>query len=46
LVWCYIAYLLSRQQSIARILTRYGQAIVPFVLIGLGIYILIDSGTF
>ena len=45
-VWCYIAYLLTRQQSIARILTRYGHAIIPFVLIGLGIYILMDSGAF
>lgn len=45
-VWCYIAYLLTRQRSIAHLLTRYGHAIVPFVLIVLGIYILIDSGTF
>lgn len=45
-VWCYIAYLLSRQPTIARVLTRYGHALVPFVLIGLGIYILIESGTY
>jgi len=45
-VWCYIAYLLTRQPTIARILTRYGHALVPFVLIGLGIYILIESGTY
>jgi cadmium resistance transport/sequestration family protein len=45
-VWCYIAYLLTRQRSIAHLLTRYGHAIVPFVLIVLGIYILIDSGIF
>lgn len=45
-VWCYIAYLLTRHPQIVRILTRYGHAIVPFVLIGLGIYILIESGTF
>ena len=45
-VWCYIAYLLTRQPTIARVLTRYGHALVPFVLIGLGIYILIESGTY
>ncbi|MFB8789442.1 MAG: cadmium resistance transporter [Potamolinea sp.] len=45
-VWCYLAYLLTRQPTIAPVLTRYGNAIVPFVLIGLGIYILIESGTY
>jgi cadmium resistance transport/sequestration family protein len=45
-VWCYLAYLLTRQPTIASVLTRYGQALVPFVLIGLGIYILIESGTY
>lgn len=45
-VWCYAAYQSSRQQKIADILTRYGNTMVPFVLIGLGIFILLDSGTF
>lgn len=45
-VWCYVAYLLAHQQKIARVLTRYGETFVPFVLIGLGIYILIESGTY
>ena len=45
-VWCYFAYLLTRHPQIVRILSRYGHAIVPFVLIGLGIYILSESGTF
>ena len=45
-VWCYIAYLLNRQPVVARVLTRYGKAIVPFVLIGLGTFILIESGTY
>ncbi|NJS10662.1 MAG: hypothetical protein HC789_09890 [Microcoleus sp. CSU_2_2] len=40
-LWCYVAYLLTRQRAIANILTRYSQALVPFVLIGLGIFILI-----
>ncbi len=45
-VWCYTAYRLARQPAIAHVLTRYGNAIVPFVLIGLGIFILIESGTY
>jgi cadmium resistance transport/sequestration family protein len=45
-MWCYIAYQLTRHQLIARILTKYGERIVPFVLIGLGIFILLESGTF
>lgn len=45
-VWCYIAYLLSRQPTVAHVLTDHGKAIAPFVLIGLGIFILIESGTY
>lgn len=45
-VWSYVAYRLTRQRAIAKILTRYTQAIVLFVLIGLGIFILIESGTY
>lgn len=45
-IWSYVAYRLTRQRAIAKILTRYTQAIVPFVLIGLGIFILIESGTY
>lgn len=45
-VWSYAAYLLTRQRAIAPILTRYTKAVVPFVLIGLGIFILIESGSY
>lgn len=45
-VWCYVAYRLTSQKAIANILTRYTKAIVPFVLIGLGIFILIESGSY
>ena len=41
-VWSYAAYRLTRRIAIAKILTRYTQAIVPFILIGLGIFILIE----
>jgi cadmium resistance transport/sequestration family protein len=45
-VWSYAAYWLTRHRAIAPILTRYTKAVVPFVLIGLGIFILIESGTY
>lgn len=45
-VWCYVAYQLTLHPVVARFLTRYGHAIVPFILIGLGIFILIDSGSY
>ncbi|MEH1799537.1 cadmium resistance transporter [Nostoc sp.] len=45
-IWCAIAYFLSRQPTIADVLSRYGQAVVPFVLIGLGLFIMYERGTF
>jgi cadmium resistance transport/sequestration family protein len=45
-VWCALAYLLTRQPTIAHILSRYGKHVVPFVLIGLGLLIMYDRGTF
>lgn len=44
-VWCYTAYRLTQLPVIAETLTRYGNYLVPFVLIGLGVLILIDSHT-
>lgn len=42
-VWCYLAYKLTNQQAIAAILTRYGNAIAPLVLIILGAFIVLES---
>ncbi|BAY49497.1 cadmium resistance transporter [Scytonema sp. HK-05] len=42
-VWCYAAYLLTHQKAIALIIDRYGNSLVPFLLIGLGVYIALDS---
>jgi cadmium resistance transport/sequestration family protein len=42
-VWCYITYKLSRRRVIADIITRYGNTLVPFVLIGLGVFIVLES---
>jgi cadmium resistance transport/sequestration family protein len=45
-VWCAIAYYLARHPAIASILSRYGEALVPYVLIGLGLFILIENGSY
>ncbi|MBD2515548.1 cadmium resistance transporter [Nostoc sp. FACHB-973] len=42
-IWCYAAYKLTNQKIIADILTRYGNNLVPFVLIGLGSFIVLKS---
>jgi cadmium resistance transport/sequestration family protein len=42
-VWCYAAYKLTQQPHITQVLTRYGNALVPFVLIGLGVSIVLES---
>ncbi|MBW4695501.1 MAG: cadmium resistance transporter [Lyngbya sp. HA4199-MV5] len=42
-LWCFIAYQLTQHPLVAQGLTRWGGVIVPFVLIGLGIYILMES---
>lgn len=44
-VWCYLGYQIARYPTITPLLTRYGKVLVPLILIGLGIYILVDSGT-
>jgi cadmium resistance transport/sequestration family protein len=45
-VWCYVAAQLTRHSIIASWLTHYGNRLVPFVLIGLGVFILVESGTY
>ena len=45
-VWCAISDLLSRQAPIAYILSLHGKNIVPFILIGLGLFIMYERGTF
>ncbi|BCL33788.1 cadmium resistance transporter [Nostoc sp. MS1] len=44
-VWCYVTYKLTCQNAIANLLTRYGNSFVPFVLIGLGVSIILDSAS-
>lgn len=44
-LWCLLAIALLRQPSIAKLLTEYGDRLVPWVFIALGSYILYESGT-
>lgn len=44
-VWCYVAQQLACVPAIANTLTRYGNQLVPFVLMGLGTMILLESHT-
>lgn len=41
--WCYTAYKLTHQRAIADLLSHYGNNFVPFVLIGLGVFIVLES---
>ncbi len=42
-IWCYLTYKLTCQPAIAEVLTRYGNTLVPYVLIGLGVFIVLES---
>ena len=44
-VWCYLAHQLARHRTVAKILARYGNTFVPIVFIGLGVFIILESGT-
>lgn len=45
-VWCSLAYFFTRHRLIALAFTRYGKQVVPFVLISLGVFIIIDSKSY
>jgi len=45
-VLCYVAHKLTHNQAIADIFTKYGNRFMPFVLIGLGTFIFLDSHSF
>ncbi len=44
-VWCIAAQRFARQRRVAEHLTRYGRIALPFVLIGLGVYIIAEANT-
>ncbi|OKH51510.1 transporter [Calothrix sp. HK-06] len=44
-VWCYLGYFFTRHRAITGVFNKYGSILAPIVLICLGVYILIDSGS-
>lgn len=45
-IWCFVGFKLVNNQIMANVIEKYGQIATPIVLVGLGIFILYDSGTF
>lgn len=44
-LWCFLGYRLTQQPAVAEMISLYGHILAPCVLIGLGVLILIKSGT-
>ena len=44
-IWCFVGYVITRHPAVAISVSRYGHIVVPFVLVALGIYIIVESGT-
>lgn len=44
-LWCLFGYALGKHPAVSKVVARYGHLIVPFVLIALGLYIMIESGS-
>lgn len=42
-IWCLVGYHLTRHPAVATVMTRYGHILMPFVLIGIGIFILLEN---
>ncbi|OBT60722.1 hypothetical protein VE03_09786 [Pseudogymnoascus sp. 23342-1-I1] len=42
-IWCLIAFLIMKQKHILRIAEKYASFIIPFLYLGLGIYIVVTS---
>jgi cadmium resistance protein CadD (predicted permease) len=45
-VWCMLGYTFSHLPGVAHVLERTGSFLLPFLLIGLGLFILLKDGTF
>lgn len=43
-VWCMAGYFIGSYSAVRKTLDHYGHIIMPLVLIGLGVYIIIESG--
>ncbi len=46
IVWLLITYFLTSRPFVLNIMSKYGTKVVPFILIGLGLYIIISNNAF
>ncbi len=44
-VWCFLGYRLAIHPTVASLLGRYSRILIPFILIGLGSFILLENET-
>lgn len=45
-VWCYLAYWLTRHSVFTKIFSKYGHSVIPFVLIALGGFIIVENKSY
>lgn len=45
-VWCLVAFLIMKQKHILRVVQRYADIAVPFLFVGLGVYIIAKSSCY
>jgi cadmium resistance protein CadD (predicted permease) len=45
-IWCFIAFLIMKQRHILRLAEKYASFIIPFLYLGLGIYIVVKSNCY
>lgn len=45
-IWCLIAFLVMKQRHVLKLAQRYAEYLVPFLYMGLGIYIVVDSDAY
>lgn len=45
-VWCSLAYWLTRHSVFTKVLSKYGHSIIPFVLIALGVFIIVENKSY
>jgi cadmium resistance protein CadD (predicted permease) len=44
--WCLVAFLFMKQKHILRVAEKYASVVVPFLYVGLGIYIIVKSSCY
>jgi cadmium resistance protein CadD (predicted permease) len=45
-IWCLVAFLVMKQKYILKVVQRYAEVAIPFLYMGLGIYITVNSECF